>query len=986
MNKRIVQILFSSFIIFLFNTAAFSASSGSIEGYVLDSQNENPLPGANVYIKGLSIGASTDIDGKYYISNVAPGSYTLIVEYVGYTKKEVKVTVKQGQTVKQVVLLDFKTLEGEAINVTVQAEGQMAAINQQLASNKVVNVVSAARIQELPDNNAAESVGRLPGVSIKRSGGEGNKVVIRGLSPKFNSITVNGVKMASTSGSDRSTDISMISPYMLQGIEVVKAITPDMDADILGGTVNFKLKGAPVNHKGLKLNAIAQGGYSKLTDYYGNYKFVISGSDRFFSNKFGIFAQLDVENRDRSSDNLQANYYPVNPSLDVWNKVQASSIQFQQVDRKRKRYGGALVLDYQFQNGSILFSNFANKSAVDASQNKETFDAQANTHSYGINDNSNDLLLMTNALNFEYNINRYHIDASVSNSFSENNAPLTLNLNFNELSAFNNQEAYNDPFAIIDSAKNDIDNTYINTLTANRKYNKDNQTTAAVNMEINLNLSNKISSKIKFGGKYRHQYKYNDEKVQSRSFQPYRYTMDSVRAYFPWMNTMDVGSAVREKLPYRLFIDPNHKSREFLDGEFEFGPVADFNLLHDLYNMLNTTPDNVRIGLNGAPLLWYNWPSSIKDDYHGTEDYSAGYLMAEINFGNKWMILPGVRYENYKTTYTAARGDDSYRIEEGYNYHDTTMTQVHGFWLPMIHVKYDATKWLTFRLAYTQTLSRPNFKRIIPAWNLSYNNNSLSYKNYRLLPAQAYNYDFSMSVYENHVGLFTAGLFYKEIDDLVYNPGQMVLSDPAEFNLPDFMKDWTISTTINNKYKAQIWGLELDWQTQFWYLPKPLNGLVLNVNYTHIKSETKYPRVEMNQVIVGYDTTYVFGQERIRPIWGTVNNDTFYTARLLNQPDDIINISLGYDYKGFSARVSMLYTDNIFAGTDFWPEMRTFTDSQVRWDLAIKQKLPVKGLEVYYNLNNFTNAVDRTLIAGNPNPQKEEHYGMTMDIGIRYKF
>ncbi len=76
-------------------------------------------------------------------------------------------------------------IQGEVVVVTAQAAGQNEAINTQLSSQQIVSVVSAARIQELPDANAAESVGRLPGVSILRNGGEGSEVVIRGLQPRI---------------------------------------------------------------------------------------------------------------------------------------------------------------------------------------------------------------------------------------------------------------------------------------------------------------------------------------------------------------------------------------------------------------------------------------------------------------------------------------------------------------------------------------------------------------------------------------------------------------------------------------------------------------------------------------------------------------------------------------------------------------------------------------------------------------------------------
>ena len=122
--------------------------------------------------------------------------------------------VGEGETLRQDFKLVAVSIQGETVVVTAQASGQNAAINQQLASNAITNVVSAARIQELPDANAAESVGRLPGVSVLRSGGEGTQIVISGLQPKYNNVTVDGVRMASSNPNDRGTDLSMISPFL----------------------------------------------------------------------------------------------------------------------------------------------------------------------------------------------------------------------------------------------------------------------------------------------------------------------------------------------------------------------------------------------------------------------------------------------------------------------------------------------------------------------------------------------------------------------------------------------------------------------------------------------------------------------------------------------------------------------------------------------------------------------------------------------------
>ena len=106
------------------------AQSGKIEGFVFDSQYNDPLPGANIYLEGTSLGAATDLNGKYAIVGVPAGDYQLKIEYIGYVNKTINITVQDGQTLEQVITLDFQSIEGEVIEVHAQAEGQMQAINQ----------------------------------------------------------------------------------------------------------------------------------------------------------------------------------------------------------------------------------------------------------------------------------------------------------------------------------------------------------------------------------------------------------------------------------------------------------------------------------------------------------------------------------------------------------------------------------------------------------------------------------------------------------------------------------------------------------------------------------------------------------------------------------------------------------------------------------------------------------------------------------------
>ena len=184
---------------------------------------------------------------------------------------------------------------------------------------------------------------------------------------------------------------------------------------------------------------------------------------------------------------------------------------------------------------------------------------------------------------------------------------------------------------------------------------------------------------------------------------------------------------------------------------------------------------------------------------------------------------------------------------------------------------------------------------------------------------------------------------------------------------------------LNNPNKVDLKGWELDYQTRLWYLPSILSGLVLNANYTIASSKVQYPRTVME----GY-----FDLDLMTFVQNNI--DGTYEDKLIDQPNEIINVSIGYDYKGFSGRLSMLYNDNVLMATDFWPELRQNTDAYRRWDLSLKQHLPVDGLEIFLNASNLTEANDvsryRGITSAGDNLKLEQHYGKTIDLGFRYKF
>ena len=349
------------------------------------------------------------------------------VTYIGYTTLEDSIIINEEDVTKDFVL-SYTSIQGEEVVVTGQARGQMDAINKQLAAKSLINVVSSDRIQELPDANAAESVARVPGVTIKREGGEGNKVVIRGLSPKYNSITVDGTRLASTDADDRSTDLSMISQYMLDGIEVTKAGTPELDGDVLGGSVNFLLKKAK---PGLHADIIAQGMNNSLTETNDDNKLVIGLGNRFWKDRIGVFGQLDYENRNRSSNSLGGWYTNPGAKLDSMNALQLASLNLYDIIRKNKRQNQLLVLDFEVPNlfnitseGLITYSYLNSSIYKDVIRYQDSYSLSTNAkmHSSGTNDSQIDV--NTRTLKFKQTFfSDLHFDAYMSVSYTHLTLP-----------------------------------------------------------------------------------------------------------------------------------------------------------------------------------------------------------------------------------------------------------------------------------------------------------------------------------------------------------------------------------------------------------------------------------------------------------------------------------------------------------------------------------------------------------------------------------
>lgn len=1017
------KILF--FLLFvLFSSSIFA--DGILVGVVTDSLTNKPLIGANVYLLELPLGSSTDLDGAYRIERVPEGVYTVQVAYLGYMLKSIPVTVESGKRVITNAELVYDIIEGKEVLVTAQAEGQLAAINQQINSNTIINVVSEERIQELPDANAAEAVGRLPGVALQRSGGEANKVVMRGLSPRFSTITVDGVRVATTGTDDRDSysdqrevDLSTVSQRSLAGIELYKALTADQDADAIAGGINFVTRKAPSQRS---LRADAKGTYNGIENSYDQYDFSLKYGERFFNNILGLQLTGNLERKIRSEENTTIDYDYEYEGGKTW---AFEDLQLTYTDEIRKRNGINTVIDFNTPDGgSIKFSNIYSKTKRDFIEYYRNYPnplVETPEVLYSARDREEDISIYNGFVKGDNYLFGLGMEWNFSYAEAKSNFLFDYEINFREDPTLENgipvsgmATPPNDilkgpPEAIIPYALNNFEKTSLYSAFLRGQDSKEQEISGYLNLSKDYMIGQSYSGKLKFGGKYRAK-----SRLRSRSelFAPY-YNFD-FRRY--------------ARLPDGTIV---HKSSLFAGTRFENlhrvgedGINGSGNIL--LTNFLDPNPDNWRVfdKYDLYPLLnrdaireWWDLSKNGTNELGNTVEYfpylepetefydidetvSAGYIMNTFNFGRTVTLITGVRVESEDNDYKSRFSPvdlNGYPVPIG-AIRDTFAVHKETVWLPNFHLTVRPTGFMSTRLAAYKALARPDFNHrlenfIAKKQSTFYSGNSLIIGNPGLKAAKAWNFEINNSFYESRYGLFSVSVFYKHIKDMFHlmdgllfqGEGNYLDSLGISYNNPwqQLALDFELTYPINSDKPTRVWGFEAELQTHLRFLPGILKNVVINGNFSIVRSETYIPgnahETYLDTIPNPPFPPYIYEKTR-----------TFFTERkqkLEGQPDFFGNLAVGYDIGGFSARVSVFHQDEY--NRTFSPNQKQdrVQNAYTRWDLALKQQI-TRHFSVFFNINNITNAKEGRSTLNRVDGWRllnlEQTYGISGDIGLRF--
>ena len=1009
MKSFFLSVVFASVLI-----PASLFSQGTLYGTVSDTSTGEKLVGVNVYLVGTSIGSATDIEGEYRIQRIPPGVFTIRYSYMGFEQKEREVNFLAGGAQKIDVQLTPSIILGEEVVVTAQMRGQMAAINQQLTSNTIVSVVSEEKIQELPDANAAAAIGRLSGVSLLRSGGEASQVVLRGLSSKFSTITIDGVRISPTGANDRGIDLSTISQGSLAGIELFKALMPDKDADAIAGSVNLVTRKAP---SGRLMRVDVKGNYNGLEQSADQYNINGRYSERYLGDLLGLQLTANLEKTIRSNE---ATNYDYDQSLNNYSDYLISAFSVTYLDEIRKRRGGSILLDINTpDDGSIRFNTVFNQTSRDYITHNRNYHLSGGV-TYTFRDRSSDINTLSSSLRGENYFMGFEADWNIAFSETKVKTPYDYQMDFTEASSTAGGDSSgmrNVPPEYskgpvekwIPYAFNNFRLAVIDRATDRSSSNYDKERTAYLNVGRKYVLNENITGEFKFGGKYR---------AKSRS----RKNNEHIATYYLWgvpqyyrlpdgsfgikdySDTRFDGLIGKLGVPLTYFLDPTPLDRGIYDMYRLYPLINRYDLrLWRAFN-INGFHDTqtVEFDTNGE----YQDNRLIAADGYGiTESVLAGYLMNTLHVGRFFTLMTGVRVENdnndYLGTYTplALAGfiwpQTGYIYDKEVSYKETTV-------LPNVQTIIKPTDFMNLRIAAYKALARPDFNHRLPRFIVrSASGNTIEMGNRDLKNAVAWNYEVQTQFFGDNIGLFSVAAFYKDVKNMYHSINSIPLfSDTVDIygervarreiveklgvdwrlytnTFPFATQEFTLTWPYNSSRPTRVWGFEVEHQTDLRFLPGPLKNIVLNYNFTVVRSETW---------ITTAGTLEIPNPPRPPRVIRSIFEKK---QKLEDQPEFFANASVGYDYDDFSIRLSLFYQGAY--NRSFSSDQRGdgITDSYTRWDIAVKQRI-TDQLSVLVNLHNITDAQEGTSIAnrltGWTLADASNKYGMAADLGVRLEF
>jgi TonB-dependent receptor len=900
-------------------------STGSVTGRILNAESGRALVGANVLLEGTSYGAATSQTGTYRLQQIPAGDYTLIVRYIGFEEKTESITISAGQTLELDFRLNPAFVEGDDVVVTARAEGSVRALNLQRTGEVIRNVISAEQLEQFADPNIAGALSRVPGLSYQTDRGEAGEVYIRGLSPSLSNVTVNGNQLASTDTDGREVWMGGMTSDLVTNLEVVKAITPDMNANTISGTINMdthqSIGDSPI------VRANISGGISQLSDG-GQFQTGLQFGQRF--GDFQYFITGSYQANDRETHDIRQEYgnFDFGDGTDSFlNVLEEQRLSTYSIPRKR--YGFTAQFDYDInRNNSIYLRTLFNE-----------FDDTQTRDQHRIELDRNDYISRTEAPGARFQIDSRFYERKLSSLSTVFGGQSQFGDWGVEYKAAYSRGTYREPQRdyfrfryntgvdtryedqsefyfpqvwVTDGADvanpNNYNFTYMQLETEDAT---DNDYSATLDITRPLSIGN-TRVDLKFGGLYRHRVK---DQVYSSDRYDYNGTFTLAR-----IATAD--------------------NRLYLNRYNKFAPNVDWSKARGIFDRERN-------------LFELDEERSFEENtfYNVEENDLAAYLMGTFRF-DKFTLVAGARYEAIDGTYTGnikelSLDGDGNPIFSGEQ--RISESNSHSNLFPMVHLRYSLSERANLRAAYTQTYARPLFGQLAPNQFFNEDDEEITLGNPNLKPLRATNLDFMLEYYFRNIGVLSGGVFYKDIEDFIF-------TEAREITEGDFA-GYVQRQPVNGE-SAIVYGFEVAWQQNLDFLPGILSGLGIYANYSYIYSEAE---------ITGLD-------ER--------------TVRLPEQVPHVFNGAISFSQGGFFMQVSANYQADWLDEIASNPANDRWRAEVLTFDASASQRI-TSNLTAFVDVHNFTNQGTGEFYGSRSNQYHRgrsiDFHGWWANLGVRFR-
>jgi TonB-dependent receptor len=929
--------------------------NGTISGIVRDNKNET-LPGVTIRVENTQSGTVTQVDGSYNLA-VPAGTYSVSFSYVGYdTKKVTSVKVTRNKITGLDMVIEPN--KASSLNeVVVTASFKQASVeglySKQKNSSSVSDGISADQIRKTPDNNAAQVLKRVNGLTIQ----DNKFVTVRGMSERYNNVMLNNSMLPSTEPNRRNFSFDIIPSNLIDNIVVMKTATPDLPGEFAGGVVLVQTKGVPDKDY---ITVAAGTGYNTLSigqpfhslkrapsEYFGKpggtrdwwYK---KWDDREYKN---ILAQKDfgkVAEYDKKIPNTWGLYrYKYNP-LQQYQLAVGRLLRL----KNNASLGATVAVTYRHD-----------EQLTEEAQRFRISHYILRGNAYDINNT------IAGIANFGYQNKNTKI--SFKNLYNKRFTHTTQEVSGTALSGGGAISSYTDIITVNDMYQNRLEGDHVVT-----------------SKKIKLNWSLDRSQLVRLQPDMRNSTTVNGNYGLTEAQGSFSITSPGLSIMNARLKESRLNYAINVTLPFTLL----KQEQKIKVGYLGYQRDADF--LFSGLKLSQTPGSNLSDDLYGRPDYFVADPkfltatgmyykpagpsfSNTPEAYTGKQTQNSGYIMADVKPIEKLRLIGGVRVE--------ANGMEVNTINYAFNAQGIPITKdsVIEFRktdvLPSVNAVYSLTQKMNIRAAYSQTVARPDFRERSAFQYYDFYDNT-TYKGIAgLKDTKTENIDIRFEYYPKSGEIFSVSAFYKKF------------TDPVELIQQQSSGDEAVNLYFNLQSSTN-YGIEADFRKSLGFLSgnrSILRSMYLNGNFTYMQSSVEYDINRLTAEVSGLNPKSFDNADanRKRPLQGL--------------SPYIINGAIGYEAERLGAQVSYnrigprLIVGGPHDYEDQFENARDVVDFQIStkaWHNKLDIRLNVSDLlqQPYIIYQNAGVSADKTQIIDQNNDPKKNNYNKNLDV-VRLK-